>query len=101
MAECRTAAVQRGTLPPGGRRDVGLDILRGEQKHTLTCASAKKMRCENYSDLASRERESDGELGVFVLDLTPRLRAKVASGAPRQRRRIGGRAGSGWAGVRG
>ena len=41
---------------------------------------------KNYSDLASREENLIAELGVFVLDLTPRLRAKVAP----ERRESGG-----------
>ena len=64
---------------PAAGATVGLDILRGEQKHHFNVRVREKDDdVKNYSDLASREENLIGELGVFVLDLTPRLRAKVA-----------------------
>lgn len=76
-----------GLYRPADGATVGLDILRGVQKlHFNVRVREKNDDVRNYSDLASREENLIPELGVFVLDLTPRLRAKVAP----ERRESGG-----------
>ncbi len=76
-----------GLYRPSDGATVRLDVLRGGQKlHFQVRVREKDDDVRNYSDLASREENLIPELGVFVLDLTPRLRAKVAP----ERRESGG-----------
>jgi serine protease Do len=76
-----------GLYRPSDGATVRLDVLRGEQKlHFKIRVREKDDDVRNYSELASREENLIPEFGVFVLDLTPRLRAKVAP----ERRESGG-----------
>ncbi|MGD0577634.1 MAG: trypsin-like peptidase domain-containing protein [Bryobacteraceae bacterium] len=76
-----------GLYRPADGATVRLDVLRGGQKlHFDVRVREKNDDVRNYRDLASREENLIPELGVFVLDLTPRLRAKVAP----ERRESGG-----------
>jgi len=68
-----------GLYRPADGAAVRLDVLRGEKKlHFNVRVHEKDDDLRTYSDLASREENLIPELGVFVLDLTPKLRAKVA-----------------------
>lgn len=76
-----------GLYRPPGEGTVRLDVLRGGQTHHFAVRVREKDDdVRNYGDLASREENLIPEIGIFALDLTPRLRAKVAP----ERRESGG-----------
>ena len=68
-----------GLYRPPGQDTVRLDVLRGAQvRHFDVRVRERDDDVRNYGDLASREEDLIPEIGIFALDLTPRLRAKVA-----------------------
>ncbi len=68
-----------GLYRPPGEATVRLDVLRGAQvRHFNVRVRERDDDVRNYGDLASREEDLIPEIGIFALDLTPRLRAKVA-----------------------
>ena len=76
-----------GLYRPGSEGAVQLDVLRGSQvRHVKVRVREKDDDVRNYGDLASREENLIPEIGIFALDLTPALRAKVA---PERRERGG------------
>ena len=68
-----------GLYRPGRGANVRLDVLRGKQHLSFNVRVRERNDDErNYSDLASREENLIPELGIFAIDITDRLRARIA-----------------------
>ncbi len=68
-----------GLYRPARGANVRLDVLRGKQHLFFNVRVRERNDDErNYSDLASREENLIPELGIFAIDLTDRLRARIA-----------------------
>lgn len=68
-----------GLYRPARGANVRLDVLRGSQHLRFNMRVRERNDEErNYSDLASREENLIPELGIFAIDLTDRLRARIA-----------------------
>lgn len=72
---------------PAIGESVQLELIRGKRKLTLAVKVAERQdEVANYGQLASREENLVPELGIFVLDLTRKMREQLAP----VRREIGG-----------
>jgi serine protease Do len=68
-----------GLYRPARGTDVKLEVLRGAQHLRFNMRVRERNDDErNYSDLASREENLIPELGIFAIDFTERLRARIA-----------------------
>jgi serine protease Do len=68
-----------GLYRPARGGNVRLEVLRGAQHLSFNMRVRERNDEErNYSDLASREENLIPELGIFAIDFTERLRARIA-----------------------
>jgi len=68
-----------GLYRPARGGNVRLEVLRGGEHRSFNMRVRERNDEErNYSDLASREENLIPELGIFAIDFTDRLRARIA-----------------------